>query len=208
MNIRAYLEASKKSPGNGFKYIDEQTELMKKSSTKHPEPPKPPPKPKPKPKAKPKPHPPPESESESESKPEPIVKKSKYTGKAYRENTLKKKGYATILQGKSDIIRDDGKSEVKTVMRMPEDLAPKLKKIVKTQIKKEIDDKLGTSGSGIHLDLSDDEDVKNYGKVVKHLVKHITDPKEPVDEEDYTQSKYFINQIEKKKRGRPRKHTN
>jgi len=47
-----------------------------------------------------------------------------------------------------------------------------------------------TQGAGIKEDTS---------KVLKHLISHITDPKEPVDKRDYKQSKMLINDIMKMK---------
>jgi hypothetical protein len=96
-------------------------------------------------------------EEPKKKEPEPKPKKSKYSGIAYRENTIKKKGYSTILQGKSDAVWDGKEDVVDTIMKIPDGLAPKIKKVLKSHIKQEIDDKLKIGGSGIELDYSDDE---------------------------------------------------
>ncbi len=50
-----------------------------------------------------------------------------------------------------------------------------------------------TTGAGI-------EEVKNYGMMLNHLTKHITDPKESIDTTDFIQSKKLISAILKEKK--------
>lgn len=50
--------------------------------------------------------------------------------------------------------------------------------------------------------LSKDEVINNYGSVVKHLITHIIDPKEPIDPRDYKQTEQLITAIKKVKKGK------
>lgn len=55
-------------------------------------------------------------------------------------------------------------------------------------------------GKGIEYDSSSDEDeIKTYGQMLKHLVSHIKDPKEPIDPKDYKQAIELIKRIKSKK---------
>ena len=55
-------------------------------------------------------------------------------------------------------------------------------------------------GKGIDYDSSSDEDeIKTYGQMLKHLVSHIKDPKEPIDPKDYKQAIQLIKRIKSKK---------
>jgi hypothetical protein len=55
-------------------------------------------------------------------------------------------------------------------------------------------------GKGIEYDSSSDEDeIKTYGQMLKHLVSHIKDPKEPIDPKDYKQAIQLIKRIKSKK---------
>lgn len=55
-------------------------------------------------------------------------------------------------------------------------------------------------GKGIEHDSSSDEDeIKTYGQMLKHLVSHIKDPKEPIDPKDYKQAIQLIKRIKSKK---------
>lgn len=49
-----------------------------------------------------------------------------------------------------------------------------------------------TSGKGINT-------IENYDMILKHLMEHITDPKEPIDPRDYKQVKVLIDAIKKEK---------
>jgi hypothetical protein len=47
--------------------------------------------------------------------------------------------------------------------------------------------------------------LNNYSKILYHLLEHIKDPKEPIDDDDYTDAKKLINDMKQvKKRGRPK----
>ena len=54
----------------------------------------------------------------------------------------------------------------------------------------------------------DKRELKNYSSMLKHLLSHIEDPKEPVDKKDYKGAKKLIDDMEivKRPRGRPRKN--
>ena len=55
-------------------------------------------------------------------------------------------------------------------------------------------------GKGIESDSSsDEEDIKEYGKILKHLIGHIKDPKEKIDPNDYKQAIELIKKIKSKK---------
>lgn len=57
----------------------------------------------------------------------------------------------------------------------------------------------GKVGKGYIDSSSDEEDVKEYSKILKHLISHITDKKEKVDKRDFKQAKELIDKIKKKK---------
>ena len=52
------------------------------------------------------------------------------------------------------------------------------------------------------LKLSKKSVLENYDRIVKHLLSHITDPKEPIDPRDYSQAKNIITEIKKIKGGK------
>jgi hypothetical protein len=120
-----------------------------------------------------------------------------------------------IMKGKSDLKKlPDGKFGIDTELDIKKGLEPKVKKALKKSIKQEIDDKLKGSGiRKIDLDLSSDDekpmkgrgrpkkddDIKEYGKVIDHLMKHIKDPKEPIDDDDFKQAIELIKKIKSKK---------
>ena len=55
-------------------------------------------------------------------------------------------------------------------------------------------------GKGLEYDSSDDEDdIKTYGDLLEHLVKHIKDPKEKIDPNDFKQAIELIKKIKSKK---------
>jgi hypothetical protein len=55
-------------------------------------------------------------------------------------------------------------------------------------------------GKGYESDSSSDEDdIKEYGKILEHLLKHIKDPKEKNDKDDYKQAIELIKKIKSKK---------
>lgn len=57
-------------------------------------------------------------------------------------------------------------------------------------------------GKGLESDSSsDEEDIKTYGQMLKHLVSHIKDPKEPIDPKDYKHAVMLIKKIKSKKGG-------
>lgn len=59
-------------------------------------------------------------------------------------------------------------------------------------------------GKGIIEDIddssSDEDDIKEYGKILKHLIGHIKDPKEKIDKNDYKQAIELIKKIKDKKK--------
>ncbi len=138
------------------------------------------------------------------------------------------KDVGTIMKGKSDLIKKGDKYSVDTEMNIKEGLEPKVKRALKKSIIDETNKKikgykkpikgLGVSGRSLNLDSdisssSDDEtpkkkvdirELKNYAKMLSHLLEHIEDPKEPIDKKDYKDAKRIIGDMEKVKRGRGR----
>lgn len=57
-------------------------------------------------------------------------------------------------------------------------------------------------GKGVYEDdsSSDEEDIKEYGKILKHLIGHIKDPKEKIDKNDFKQAIELIKKIKSKKK--------
>ncbi len=49
---------------------------------------------------------------------------------------------------------------------------------------------------------SDEDDIKTYGKLLKHLVGHIKDPEEKIDKKDFKQAIELIKKIKEKKGGK------
>ncbi len=47
---------------------------------------------------------------------------------------------------------------------------------------------------------SDEDDIKEYGKILNHLIGHIKDPKEKIDPNDYKQAIELIKKIKSKKK--------
>lgn len=130
-----------------------------------------------------------------------------------------KKSYkeGNIMKARSDLKKKGSKYEVETEMNIKEGLEPKVKRALKKSIIEETNKKIkkfkkpvgfGFKGGSINLDYSSSDDssssdeeepkkkvdvneLKNYAKMLSHLLEHIEDPKEkPV----------------KKGRGRPRKY--
>jgi len=60
---------------------------------------------------------------------------------------------------------------------------------------------IGYNGLGEYDDDStSEEDIQTYGHLLKHLISHIKDPKEKIDEKDYRDAIMLINKIKSKKR--------
>lgn len=99
------------------------------------------------------------------------------------KNFKAKNGYPETLHDFADIvINNPDKFRKKTLLRARFYLNVLVHKPSKKMV-----------GSG----LSKSQQIRDYGKMVKHLTSHIIDPNEPIDKKDFKQSKYFINQIMK-----------
>lgn len=127
---------------------------------------------------------------------------------------------ANIMKGRSDLKKNGDKITVDTELNIKKGLEPKIKRALKKSVEAELDKKISGSGfNRIRLDLSDseddikgrglisdsdesssdEEDIKEYGKLLKHLISHITDPKEKIDKKDFKQSIELIKKIKSKK---------
>ena len=136
--------------------------------------------------------------------------------KTYKNKKEIEKDIGTIMKGKSDLVKKNNKYSVDTELDIKEGLQPKIKRALKKSVVKELDTRI--KGRSINLDndsssSSDDEapekkvdisELKNYAKMLSHLIEHIEDPKEPIDKKDYTDAKRIIGDMEKVKRGRGR----
>lgn len=130
------------------------------------------------------------------------------------------KDLGIVMSGKSELKKSKkGKYSVDTELNIKKGLNAKVKKGLKKSIIDELDKKI--KGSGIKKSdpeyssddmygrgyesvsssdsSSDDEDVEQYSKLLKHLIGHITDKKEKIDKMDAKQSKQLINRILKKR---------
>lgn len=125
-----------------------------------------------------------------------------------------------IMKARSDLKKKGDKYTIDTEMNIKKGLDKKIKSALKKSIVTELDTKLKGSGiRKINLDYSSDEDekskkgkgmdfddsssdedeIKTYGQMLKHLVSHIKDPKEPIDPKDYKQAVMLIKKIKSKK---------
>lgn len=132
------------------------------------------------------------------------------------------KDLGIIMTGKSELGKTkNGKYKVDTELKIKKGLNEKVKKGLKKSIIDELNKNI--SGSGVRrVDLdyssddmygrgynsdsssesdnsSDDEDISQYSKILKHLVGHITDKKEKIDKLDAKQAKEIIGKILKKR---------
>jgi len=128
------------------------------------------------------------------------------------------KDIGTIMTGKSELVNKKGKLSVDTDLNVKKGLEPKVKKALKKSVDIALEKEI--KGGNINLDYSSDEEepkkeekkidiqeLRNYAKMLSHLLDHIEDPKEPRDKKDYRDAKKLIDNMEKvKKRGRPRKN--
>jgi hypothetical protein len=142
-----------------------------------------------------------------------------------------KKTEGSVMKGRTDIKRNkEGKRVVESEVNIRDGLTDKEKSAIKKSFVATLNKKL--AGKGLEIDLSSDEDepkirplkgrnilydsdssssddekIRTYNKILKHLESHVGDPKEKIDPRDFTQSKMIIDKIEtiKKKRGRPKK---
>lgn len=152
-----------------------------------------------------------------------ISDKQKEIDEGLKKRKNKKKTYkeSNIMKGRSDLKKKtNGKYEVETELNIKKGLEPKVQRALKKSVNEELTK--GFKGGSINLDYSDsssDEEkevkkkvdineLRNYAKMLSHLLDHIEDPKEPIDKKDYKDVKKLIDNMEKVKkgRGRPRKH--
>jgi hypothetical protein len=140
-----------------------------------------------------------------------------------KKHVKKSKTYeeGNIMKGRSDLKKKGDKYEVETELNVRKGLEPKVKRALKKSVNEELE--RGFKGGSINLDYDDSsssdeeeekpkpkvdvKELKNYARMLSHLLEHIEDPKEKPDKKDYKDAKRLINNMEvvKKKRGRPRK---
>lgn len=135
------------------------------------------------------------------------VKKSGKTKKSIKDvikTPTTKKTYkeGNISKSRSDLKKTkSGEMAVETELNVKKGLEPKVKRALKKSIIEEVNKKI--KGGTINLDYSsssDEEDTKEYSKMLSQLINHIKSKKEPLDKKE------IIDTIVKKKRGRPRKN--
>ena len=127
------------------------------------------------------------------------------------------KDIGEIMRGHSELVNKKGKLSVDTELNVKKGLEPKVQRALKKSVDKELEK--GFKGGSINLDYSSSEDenpkgnvnireLKNYAKMLNHLLEHIEDPKEPIDYKDYRDAKGLIDNMKtvKRGRGRPRKN--
>lgn len=143
-------------------------------------------------------------------------------GKTTREKNISKKGYSNVLKARSDMTYNDDKPVIKTDLKLRKGLKDKEKKAIKkdviAKLNKQIEGgrfinqaaadafKGDMSGVGMSINLDSDSDdemegtgIKTYSNVLKHLIEHITDAKEPIDKRDFKQAKEIIDAIKNSK---------
>jgi hypothetical protein len=134
------------------------------------------------------------------------------------EPIAKKRKEQNLMKGRSDLKKKGDKYTVDTEMNVRKGLEPEVKRALKKSVVEELDKRIKGSGI-INLDSSSENDssssdeeidineMKNYSRMLSHLLNHIKDPKEPLDKKDCNDSKKLIDNMcnVKKKRGRPRK---
>jgi hypothetical protein len=142
-----------------------------------------------------------------------IKKRKNKPHKEYKEGN--------IMKGRSDLKKKGDKYEVETELNVKKGLEPKVKRALKKSVNEELE--RGFKGGSINLDYSDSsssdeeeekpkpkvdvKELKNYARMLSHLLEHIEDPKEKPDKKDYKDAKKLIDNMEvvKRKRGRPKK---
>lgn len=145
--------------------------------------------------------------------------KPKKEKKTYKESN--------IMKARSDLKKKGDKYTVDTEMNVRKGLDKKVKSALKKSVISQLDKSISGSGvekivldysssedekpkkrgrpkkgKGVHEDesSSDEEDIKEYGKILKHLIGHIKDPKEKIDKNDFKQAIELIKKIKDKKK--------
>jgi hypothetical protein len=115
----------------------------------------------------------------------------------------------TIMKGESELVhKKSGKWSVDTKMKISKNLKPVVKRALRKSVVGEIDrnlEKHQIKGGSLNLDYdssSDEEEVDEYSKVLKHLVSHITDKHERPDNRDFNQAIDLIRHIKTKRNKR------
>lgn len=148
------------------------------------------------------------------------LEKRKNKKKTYKENN--------IMKARSDLKKKGDKYQVETEMKVKKGLDKKVKSALKKSVISQLDKSIEGSGirkidldysssedekprkrgrpkkgKGLEYDDSSDEedDIKTYGDLLEHLVKHIKDPKEKIDPNDFKQAIELIKKIKSKKGG-------
>ena len=133
-----------------------------------------------------------------------------------------------IMKGSSELKKIGDKYNVETELNIKKGLEPKVKRALKKSVDEELNKKISGSGvRKIKLDMSsdeeeipkktrgrpkkgkgypynedsssDEEDLKEYSKILKHLLSHILDKNERTDPKDVKQAKELIDKIKSKK---------
>jgi hypothetical protein len=123
------------------------------------------------------------------------------------------KDLGEIMKGEAELLKKGKKYSVDTKLDVKKGLNKTIKNALKKSVLAELEKAI--EGSGIYYDSSssdsndsdesiDKEELKNYSRVLKHLLTHIEDPKEEVDKKDYKDAKRLIDNMKKVKRGRGR----
>lgn len=143
------------------------------------------------------------------------------TLKKENKDILRSSKVGNIMKASSELKKKGDKYTVDTEMKIKKGLDDKTKKALKKSVIQEFNTKIKGSGvRKIELDYSssedekpkkgkglddyeysssDEDDIKEYGKILKHLIEHIKDPKEKIDKRDYVQATELIKKIKSKK---------
>jgi hypothetical protein len=118
-----------------------------------------------------------------------------------------------IMKARSDIKNKDGKISIDTEMNITKGLEPKVKRALKKSVIGELDKKIDGSGirnidfelssddekpkkiKGKGVSTTDNDNIKIFTKLLKHLVEHINNPDEKIDDKDIKQSIEIIRKI-------------
>lgn len=147
------------------------------------------------------------SDTEEEVKPKKEIKLKKEVKPIKKEKNIeelkevikKLRKEKNIMKGRSDLKKVGNKYSVDTELNIRKGLEPKVKRALKTSVINELDKKI--KGSGIrNISSSEDEDIDEYKKLLKHFLSHILDSKEKSDIRDVKQAKELIDKINEKKK--------
>ena len=145
----------------------------------------------------------PDTKNKRSKSPKSITEDFSKSKKSYKEGNL--------MKARSDLKKNGDKVSIETEMNIKKGLDSKVKKALKKSIIQEVETKIKGSGvRKIELDLSSEDEkpkkmkgkgIKNnnnltmYIKVLNHLIEHIIDPDEKIDDKDIKQSIELIRKI-------------